>query len=139
MNHVALPIGPRTAGVLTLASLAGLMMLCWPLLLDAQPKPREFEPDDWEPRRAPAPGALVAGAVRDALVDGRTVVNTVRGTGRAVVREVDERTKRVRSVVGAVTGRRPKSRGMISGELSHQISASGLVAASCSSGFADLS
>ena len=30
---VALPIGPRTAAVLVLASLAGLMMLCWPLLL----------------------------------------------------------------------------------------------------------
>jgi energy-coupling factor transport system substrate-specific component len=33
---VALPIGPRTAAVLVLASLAGLMMLCWPLLLAAQ-------------------------------------------------------------------------------------------------------
>ncbi len=28
--RVALPIGPRTAAVLALASLAGLMMLCWP-------------------------------------------------------------------------------------------------------------
>ena len=34
--EVALPIGPRTAAVLVLASLAGLMMLCWPLLLEAQ-------------------------------------------------------------------------------------------------------
>ena len=36
MNDVALPIGPRTASVLGLASVAGLMMLCWPLLLQAE-------------------------------------------------------------------------------------------------------
>ena len=32
----AVPIGPRTAAVLVLASIDGLMMLCWPLLLDAE-------------------------------------------------------------------------------------------------------
>ncbi len=32
--QVALPIRPRSAAVLVLASLAGLMMLAWPLLLD---------------------------------------------------------------------------------------------------------
>ncbi len=41
---VALPIGPRTAVVLVLASAAGLMMLCWPLLLDAQPGQRVEPP-----------------------------------------------------------------------------------------------
>ncbi|MDT0186173.1 ECF transporter S component [Microbacterium sp. ARD31] len=41
---VALPIGRRTALVLALASLAGLMMLCWPLLLDAQPGQRVEPP-----------------------------------------------------------------------------------------------
>ncbi len=41
---VALPIGPRTAAVLVLASLAGLMMLCWPLLLNAQPGQRVEPP-----------------------------------------------------------------------------------------------
>src|SRR5688500_16055456 len=41
---VALPIRPRTAAVLGLASLAGLMMLCWPLLLDAQPGQRVEPP-----------------------------------------------------------------------------------------------
>ena len=44
VNAVALPIGPRTAGVLTLASLAGLMMLCWPLILDAEPGQRVEPP-----------------------------------------------------------------------------------------------
>ena len=43
-TQVALPIGPRTATVLTLASLAGLMMLCWPLLLNAQPGERVEPP-----------------------------------------------------------------------------------------------
>jgi energy-coupling factor transport system substrate-specific component len=41
---VALPIGPRTAAVLVLASLAGLMMLCWPLLLEARPGERVEPP-----------------------------------------------------------------------------------------------
>lgn len=43
-NRVALPIGPRTAVVLALASIAGLMMLCWPLLLNAQPGERVEPP-----------------------------------------------------------------------------------------------
>ena len=42
--RAALPIGPRTAAVLALASLAGLMMLCWPLLLEAQPGERVEPP-----------------------------------------------------------------------------------------------
>lgn len=36
-TSVALPIGRRTAAVLTLASVVSLMMLCWPLLLAVEP------------------------------------------------------------------------------------------------------
>lgn len=43
-TSVALPIGPRTAAVLVLASLAGLMMLCWPFVLQAQPGERVEPP-----------------------------------------------------------------------------------------------
>lgn len=43
-DQVALPIGPRTAAVLAVASVAGLMMLCWPLLLEAQPGARVEPP-----------------------------------------------------------------------------------------------
>jgi energy-coupling factor transport system substrate-specific component len=43
-EHVAVPIGPRTAAVLAGASLVGLMMLCWPLLLHAQPGERVEPP-----------------------------------------------------------------------------------------------
>lgn len=43
-HGVALPIGPRTATVLAVASTAGLMMLCWPLLLAAQPGQRVEPP-----------------------------------------------------------------------------------------------
>jgi energy-coupling factor transport system substrate-specific component len=42
--NTALPVGPRTAAVLGLASVAGLMMLCWPLLLEAQPGQRVEPP-----------------------------------------------------------------------------------------------
>ena len=41
---VAVPIGPRTAAVLAIASIAGLMMLCWPLLLNAEPGQRVEPP-----------------------------------------------------------------------------------------------
>ena len=41
---VALPIGLRTAAVLAVASAAGLMMLCWPLLLHAEPGQRVEPP-----------------------------------------------------------------------------------------------
>ena len=37
---VALPVGLRTALVLGVATVAGLMMLCWPLLLQADPGQR---------------------------------------------------------------------------------------------------
>ena len=43
-HPVALPIGPRTAAVLGLASVAGLVMLCWPLLLQAEPGQRVEPP-----------------------------------------------------------------------------------------------
>ena len=41
---VALPIGVRTALVLTVATVIGLMMLCWPLLLQAEPGQRVEPP-----------------------------------------------------------------------------------------------
>ncbi|WP_244242374.1 ECF transporter S component [Nocardioides seonyuensis] len=43
-SPVALPIGLRTAAVLAVASAAGLMMLCWPLLLHAEPGSRVEPP-----------------------------------------------------------------------------------------------
>ncbi|CAA9387580.1 MAG: Substrate-specific component CbrT of predicted cobalamin ECF transporter [uncultured Nocardioides sp.] len=41
---VALPVGLRTALVLGVATVAGLMMLCWPLLLQAEPGQRVEPP-----------------------------------------------------------------------------------------------
>ena len=43
-HPVALPIGLRTALVLTVATVIGLMMLCWPLLLQAEPGQRVEPP-----------------------------------------------------------------------------------------------
>jgi len=90
------------------------------LLLDTQPTPRELEPDDWRPERAPSPPALLADAVKDSLTDPGTVLGTARGASQAVLRAADERTRRARSLLGAVTGRRPSSRGVINGPLSQQ-------------------
>lgn len=43
-RSAALPIGPRTAAVLVLASIAGLMMLCWPFILEVEPGQRVEPP-----------------------------------------------------------------------------------------------
>lgn len=41
----AVRLGPRSAAVLTLASLAGLMMFIWPLLVRVEPQSRQHGPD----------------------------------------------------------------------------------------------
>ncbi len=90
------------------------------LLLDVRAEPRGLEPDDWTPRRPPTPAKLVADAVRDVLTDPDTFVQTARSTSAAVRRTADERTRPAREVLGALTGRRPKSGGMLGGPLSQQ-------------------
>ncbi|WP_408898790.1 WS/DGAT/MGAT family O-acyltransferase [Nocardioides sp. R1-1] len=90
------------------------------LLLDLQPDPRELEPDDWRPRRAPNPANLLAAAVQDNLTDPGELLDTVRTGSRALARTADRRSERVRSFLAAATGRRPKAKGVISGPLSQQ-------------------
>jgi diacylglycerol O-acyltransferase len=90
------------------------------LLLDAQPTPRELEPDDWAPRRAPTPPAVLAGALKDSVTDPDTVLDTVRSTTRSLLRTAEERTRRARGFVNAATGRRPRTGGVIGGPLSQQ-------------------
>ena len=90
------------------------------LLLDVQPQPRDLEPDDWVPRRSPTPAKLVAGAVNDALTAPESVLETARGTSLALRRTTEERTRRARSFLGAIAGRRPRSGGMLGGPLSQQ-------------------
>ncbi|TYL45169.1 wax ester/triacylglycerol synthase family O-acyltransferase [Nocardioides sp. BGMRC 2183] len=90
------------------------------LLLDPSPSERGLDPDTWSPRRAPAPTHLLAGAVRDTLTEPSTLLDTLRTGSRFLARETDERSRRVRSFAGALTGRRPRRRGMINGPLSQQ-------------------
>ncbi|UMG91775.1 wax ester/triacylglycerol synthase family O-acyltransferase [Nocardioides sp. TF02-7] len=90
------------------------------LLLDPQPEPRELEPDDWTPRRAPSPPALLTGAIRDTVTDPETAVATVRSASHALLRTAEERTRRVRGFLDAATGGRPSRRGVINGPLSQQ-------------------
>lgn len=90
------------------------------LLLDLQAEARELEPDDWTPKRPPKPGRLVAGAVRDNLLDTNALFGTLQAGSRAVVRTADRGSAPARSFLAAATGRRPKNRGVINGPLSQQ-------------------
>lgn len=90
------------------------------LLLDASATPRELEADDWAPRQSPAPAKLVADALQETLTQPEAVLDTARGTSLALRRTAEERTRRARAFLGAVTGRRPKGGGVMSGPLSQQ-------------------
>lgn len=90
------------------------------LLLDASPKPRDLEADDWAPHAPPTPARLIAGAVQESLTDPATVLATARSTSLALRRTAEERTRRARAFAGALAGRRPRSGGMINGPLSQQ-------------------
>ena len=90
------------------------------LLLDLQPEARTLDPDDWQPKRAPNPARLLGAAVRDNLTDPGSFTDTLRIGSRALTRVAEQRSAPARSFARAVTGRRPRSRGVISGPLSQQ-------------------
>ncbi|MDN5743886.1 MAG: wax ester/triacylglycerol synthase family O-acyltransferase [Nocardioidaceae bacterium] len=90
------------------------------LLLDLQPDPRALEPDDWEPRRTPRPGGLLASALQDNLTSPASLLDTARAGSRAVLRTAERRSRPVRSFVTAATGRRPHAQGPMGGPLSQQ-------------------
>ncbi len=90
------------------------------LLLDVAQEPKDLEPDDWRPHRAPSPVGLVVGALRDSVSEPRTVVDTALVTSAAALRNAGDVGKRVRSVAAALSGRRPERTSPISGPLSQQ-------------------
>ncbi len=90
------------------------------LLLDVAPDPKELEPDDWRPHRAPSPVALVVGALKDSVSEPSTVVDTALVTSAAALRNAGDVGKRVRRVAAALSGRRPERTSPISGPLSQQ-------------------
>ena len=90
------------------------------LLLDVAPDPKELEPDDWRPHRAPSPVGLVVGALKDSVSEPSTVVDTALVTSAAALRNAGDVGKRVRRVAAALSGRRPERTSPISGPLSQQ-------------------
>ncbi len=90
------------------------------LLLDVAPEPKQLEPDDWAPHRAPSPVGLVVGALKDSVSEPGTVVDTALATSAAALRNAGAAGKRVRQVAAALSGRRPERTSPISGPLSQQ-------------------
>ena len=90
------------------------------LLLDPSPTPRELEADDWEPRPAPSPTRLLAGAVEQSVTAPEVLLDTLRTRGRAVARLADQGGRRTRSFLGAVASRTGRKGTAISGGLSQQ-------------------
>jgi diacylglycerol O-acyltransferase len=90
------------------------------LLLDVAPDPKALEPDDWRPASPPSPVGLVAGAIKESLVEPSTLVDTAVVTSAAVLRNAGEAGSRLRRVAAALSGRRPERTSPISGPLSQQ-------------------
>jgi diacylglycerol O-acyltransferase len=89
------------------------------LLLDPSPTPRVLDPDDWQPRSAPTPARLLAGAIEESLVSPEVLLDTLRTRGGALRRFVEQGDRRTRSFLGAVANRGRKGT-PINGGLSQQ-------------------
>ncbi|MCL2542407.1 MAG: wax ester/triacylglycerol synthase family O-acyltransferase [Nocardioidaceae bacterium] len=90
------------------------------LLLDPSPEPRELDADEWEPRNAPNPARLIAGALEESVTSPEVLLDTVRTRGRALARMADQGGRRTRSFLNAVAGRRGNHGTPINGGLSQQ-------------------
>ena len=77
------------------------------VVLDLDPAPRETVHEDWRPRPAPGPPALVAGAVRDAVRDPRVAVATLASNAGSLTRTVGAVGGRAVELAAALTNRRP--------------------------------
>lgn len=88
------------------------------LLLDMSPEPREVEPDDWAPRRAPSSVELLAGVVHDAVASPSTVVESVTVAADRGRRTLDRVGRRTRVVTDALLARGSQRHGPVVGPLS---------------------
>ncbi|WP_370247218.1 wax ester/triacylglycerol synthase family O-acyltransferase [Nocardioides sp.] len=88
------------------------------LLLDLSPEPRELEPDDWSPRRAPSPLIVAAGGAKEVLTSRTAAVDTAAMATAAARRRMRESRARVGAVASALTGRRPSTGSAVGGPLS---------------------
>jgi diacylglycerol O-acyltransferase / wax synthase len=90
------------------------------VLLDRTADPRELGADQWRPERQVSPAVLVVEAVRDSLLSPLTAVDTARGLTDAWRRGAEASTGPIRSVFGALAGRRTDPDSPIAGVLSQQ-------------------
>ncbi|MDT0201882.1 wax ester/triacylglycerol synthase family O-acyltransferase [Nocardioides sp. AE5] len=90
------------------------------VLLDTKPEPKQLEHDDWQPRRAPSPLRMTAGAVRDNLLSPTTLFATGQSAFDGAVRRAAGAQRRAGAVANALANRRPTPESPISAELSEQ-------------------
>jgi diacylglycerol O-acyltransferase len=90
------------------------------VLLDDRPAPAQTVPVDWRPRRPPGPGALVLGALRDAVGHPRQAVGLVRGTASEAARAAGVTAARAGRVAAALASRGAASESPFHVRLSEQ-------------------
>ncbi len=75
------------------------------VILDVEPDPKPTPHVEWHPRPAPGSPSLVAGALRDSLVDPRVVLTTVGENAGAVLRTAGAVRSRLVDAAAALAGR----------------------------------
>jgi diacylglycerol O-acyltransferase len=90
------------------------------VLLDVSAQPKTLGGDEWRPGRRTSPAGLLAGAVRDAVHQPVTVVDTLRSRTGALLRGADGALRRTSRVVNGLAGRDVERETPISGPLSQQ-------------------
>ena len=91
------------------------------LLLDVSPDAKLLdEYDDWRPGRPTTPVGLVVDAVRDALADPQSVVDTARSAGTGLARQARRVAGRGVATAEVVMRRRPERPSPLGGRLSQQ-------------------
>ncbi|MGB0101418.1 MAG: wax ester/triacylglycerol synthase family O-acyltransferase [Nocardioides sp.] len=90
------------------------------VLLDTSPDPKVLGADGWRPHGRPSPFTLMAGAVRDSILDRSTIVDTTRSASGAVLRSAGGAARSAGRVVDALANRTVTPESPISGQLSQQ-------------------
>jgi diacylglycerol O-acyltransferase len=90
------------------------------VLLDRDPDRRNLGSDEWRPEHPVSSIGMVLDAVRDAVTAPRTTLDSLRGSADSVLRGADAATRRVGSILSALTTGRSDLDTPLGGVLSHQ-------------------
>jgi len=90
------------------------------VLLDKDPEVKLLGGDEWHPHRRPSNAVLLAGALRDNLLQPDTALDTARHALGSALHAADRMASGAGKVVAGLTGRRPDRGNALSGELSQQ-------------------